>query len=166
MNLNLTQKQRLVLGFLCAWFILLIIGAFARADVAWGHVMLYLAASCATVGIMHAVKPLGIVGNLILGVLVLIGSLVVTIIMSVTIQNAITHIDPLEVWATCLHHTQVLVMIPMEIYRGLSTWWNTGNPEAFRLSGCKAHHLFLVLFFSIVFGIIGLRTIGSASRAE
>lgn len=157
MNLSLTQKQKLVLNFLGAWFALMLLGAFARADVSWGHTMLYLAGSCLTVAVMSAVKPMGLIARILLGVIVLIASLAVTVLVSVTVQNAIVHIDPLEVWATCLHHTEVLVKIPYEIWLGLSEWWQTGSADAFRDAGCKGHHLFLALFFIVVLTVVSIR---------
>ena len=141
MELNLTSKQKTVLWFIGAWFVLMIIGAFARADESWGH----------------GTKPIGIVAQSILGIFVLIAALATTILISVMVQNAIVHIDPLEVWATCLYHTEVLVKIPWEIWLGLSEWWRTGSSDAFRDAGCYGHHLFLVLFFVIVLGVTLLK---------
>ena len=157
MELNLTSKQKTVLWFAGTWFVLMIIGAFARADQSWGHTMLYLSGSCLTVAVMNGVKPMGIIARIILGVVVLIASLAITVLVSVMVQNAIVHIDPLEVWATCLYHTEVLVKIPWEIWLGLSEWWQTGSSDAFRDAGCQGHHLFLVLFFVIMLGVTFLK---------
>ena len=157
MELNLTSKQKTVLWFVGSWFVLMIIGAFARADESWGHTMLYLSGSCLTVAVMKGTKPIGFVAQSLLGIFVLIAALAITILTSVMVQNAIVHIDPLEVWATCLYHTEVLVKIPWEIWLGLSEWWRTGSSDAFRSAGCHGHHLFLVLFFTILLGVTFLK---------
>jgi len=164
MRLNLTYLQKWVVGFLGAWLVLAIIGAFARADVEWGHVMMYLAGSCLCMSVMVCTKPLGIVARLVIGFAVLVVSLALTVLVTVTVQNAIAHIDPLEVWATCLFHTQVLVKTPIEIWRGCVEWWRTGSADAFRTAGCQGHHLFLATFFVIVFGVVSLRAFSHWSR--
>ena len=164
MELNLTKKQKLVLWFIGLWFVLMIISAFARADQSWGHTMLYLSSSCLTMAVMVSI-PVNMIYRIFIGVLVLIASVWVTVLVSVTVQSAIANIDPLEVWATGAHHTEMLFSTFFwEIPAGICLWWQTGSPDAFRTAGCQGHHLFLALFFIIVFGVWLMRGIAQSNR--
>ncbi|MEX0672519.1 MAG: hypothetical protein WDZ82_02840 [Candidatus Paceibacterota bacterium] len=148
MKFDLTPSQKTAVWFFGFWVVLLLIGAFAGTQDQWGQTAVYVAGGFLWLALMQFLA-VSVLSRIILGFILLIASLGSTVIFSVTLANAIEHIDPLMVWSTTLHHAQVIVMMPRQIFEGASQWVATGDPDAFRQTGCAGHHLFLALLIGI-----------------